>query len=497
MPKSRLFFSDYFDIDERFLENYGALNICIVSDLPLFIDPFLLFNSKKPEYKALHEQIVDYLIYLRDNSSPNLDVGTITNLYSFKEVTQNWLGFTMLGNRGSALGEEFAHSLNNSLQEILSNFGQESYTSSSHVEKLALISPGVGRDNISDFTVNLIKRYLLQYTETFARRYVADEQRDTFAVKRSYFNYATHSWVTENYMLPRLGDDYVLLTPKDILTRDETWINHRDMLAKYQQLPAAIGDNELRAQINRYFGERLGVRPNQKERRKAAAETIKQFKELVDVYIGQQEERGPAAQEVSNEKVSLACSLFIDSVRELIDELSVKTKVYEKPWTSYDEARQRVFMFKQYVENQDGYQVLNRGGKIGLSNEEKDNHPSNEKEVQLYFGLVWCNSDFDVNREVNNGRGPVDFKASYGAHDKSLIEFKLARSSSLKRNLEKQLSVYEAANQTRKSLTVIVVFTENDQVKLNRVLGELQLTNEESIIVIDARRDNKISGSKA
>ena len=36
------------------------------------------------------------------------------------------------------------------------------------------------------------------------------------------------------------------------------------------------------------------------------------------------------------------------------------------------------------------------------------------------FGLVWCNTEFDINREPNNGRGPVDFKASYGAGDKSL-----------------------------------------------------------------------------
>jgi hypothetical protein len=49
---------------------------------------------------------------------------------------------------------------------------------------------------------------------------------------------------------------------------------------------------------------------------------------------------------------------------------------------------------------------------------------------------VWCGTEFDVNREVNNGRGPVDFKVSFGADDKSLIEVKLASNSSLKRNLE-------------------------------------------------------------
>jgi site-specific DNA recombinase len=83
---------------------------------------------------------------------------------------------------------------------------------------------------------------------------------------------------------------------------------------------------------------------------------------------------------------------------------------------------------------------------------------SKEKDVQLFFGLIWCNTEFDVNREPNNGRGPVDFKVSYGAGDKSLIEFKLAKSTSLKRNLEKQVEIYEKANKTRTSVKVVVCY---------------------------------------
>ncbi len=40
-----LYFSDYFRIDPSVLEDYGAFAISVVSDLPLFVDPFLLFNS--------------------------------------------------------------------------------------------------------------------------------------------------------------------------------------------------------------------------------------------------------------------------------------------------------------------------------------------------------------------------------------------------------------------------------------------------------------------
>lgn len=38
------FFSDYFGLDPNRLDDYGAFNVSIINDLPLFIDPFLLFN---------------------------------------------------------------------------------------------------------------------------------------------------------------------------------------------------------------------------------------------------------------------------------------------------------------------------------------------------------------------------------------------------------------------------------------------------------------------
>lgn len=139
------------------------------------------------------------------------------------------------------------------------------------------------------------------------------------------------------------------------------------------------------------------------------------------------------------------------------------------------------------MEKKDGYKLINKGGEPF----------SNEKDVQLYFGLVWYKTEFDVNREPNNGGGPVDFKVSRGAIDKSLIEFKLASNSKLKRNLEKQLPVYEAANETRTSVTVIICYTAADQAKVQRTLKALKLENEESVVVIDARSDNKPTGSKA
>jgi len=52
------FISEFFGVDQEIFEQYGALNISVVNDLPLLIDPFLLFHSEKAEYVKLHEKII-------------------------------------------------------------------------------------------------------------------------------------------------------------------------------------------------------------------------------------------------------------------------------------------------------------------------------------------------------------------------------------------------------------------------------------------------------
>lgn len=484
-----LYFSQYYDVPPDVLARYGAFDISLVSDLPLFVDPFLLFNSTKPEYQALHGEIIRYLTFLRDRAGTNLDPALVRSWYRFKEVKQNWLGFTLLGNSGSGLGDDFARALHVSLGSILRDFGSEQITKGSHLEKLALIKEGVGRDNISDFTTNLIKSYLLEYTQRFARTHLQPEQRETFAVARAIFNYETESWETRAYELPYFNGDFILLTPADILTRDDTWISRSDMIKGFTRIPDAIPDDQLRAQVNNYFNSFLSKKPTDKECSQAAQRTIIQFPELVDYYIRDKEERGDEAVELSATRRRDTEAVLVQMVQRVVADVAENTLLYATPLTSYGEALARANGFKHYVENQDGYKLINKPG---------TSKPfARESDVQLFFGLIFYGSEFDVNREVNNGRGPVDFKVSRGSVDKSLIEVKLASNTRLKQNLENQVEVYEKANGIRKSVKVIICFTAEEQSRVDRILKELSLAGEESIVLIDARADNKPSGSRA
>ena len=82
---------------------------------------------------------------------------------------------------------------------------------------------------------------------------------------------------------------------------------------------------------------------------------------------------------------------------------------------------------------------------------------------RFHLKPLWYNTAFDVNREVENGRGIVDYTISKGAMDKTLIEFKLASNSKLKSNLQHQLSIYAKANDTDKYISVILYFTDKER----------------------------------
>jgi hypothetical protein len=83
----QLYFSDVFSVDPDILEEYGAFNISLVNDLPLFVDPFLLFNSRNYTHQTLHNEIIQYLRFLKDRSEARtIDNGLLHSWFMFSEI---------------------------------------------------------------------------------------------------------------------------------------------------------------------------------------------------------------------------------------------------------------------------------------------------------------------------------------------------------------------------------------------------------------------------
>lgn len=485
-----VYFSDIFEVSPDAIENYGAFNISLINDVPLFIDPFLLFGSEKAEYQTLHDGIIKYLSFLRDYvaKNPNVPSGLLKTLFCFSEIKQNWLGFSQSGNSGSGLGKDFADALKENLVSIFTDFGSEGVTQSSHLEKLCIVKNGVGKDCISDFTTNLILPFLLDYTQTFVQNHVKAKYLKRVSVSHVDFNYQLARWMPRVYTLPYFDNDYVILTPKDILTKENTWINRSDMLNDFAEIADALPNDSLRAEINTYFHGRLIGDYTKKDENKVISQIYQKYPELIDFYIKHKEDNKAEARKKSSNLVLETESFFNQAIAEFIALLD-NLGFYNLRKDTYQEAMERVLFLKDVIENKDGYRIFYENGKP----------ISKETDLHILYRLTWYATISDVNREVNNGRGPVDFKISRGAKDSTLVEFKLASNSQLKRNLEKQVEIYELANNTKKSIKVILYFSDSEYLRTSQIIRELSVDPEKkkNIILIDASRETKISASKA
>jgi hypothetical protein len=339
MSDVHIYFTDFFGVAPEVLEEYGAFNVSLINDLPLFIDPFLLFDSENPAYQQLHRDIIEYVKFLRDRArEEGVSQAALDHWFLFPEIKQNWLGFSTEGNGGSGCGPDFAKGLQKNLRSVFRNFGTETITKGSHLEKLCLISEGVGRDHLSDFTTNLIQRFLLEYTQTFARKHVDPSKRAVFALDKVWFDYEKGRWMREKFELPAHNGDFVILTPKDILTKDEAWISRGEYVNHFQDIYNAVPDAQLRQQVNDYFYKQLSSRPDSKELRVASIRSIEQFPELLDHYIKQKEDDAPAAHKVSDAKVRETEEQFIQHIRAFVRDCLLGTPFYELG-SSFDEGR--------------------------------------------------------------------------------------------------------------------------------------------------------------
>jgi hypothetical protein len=340
---------------------------------------------------------------------------------------------------------------------------------------------------------NGIQGFLCRYTERFAVQYLDTHHKREVTINRALFNYTTQTWQRKTYVLPWIRGDFVLLTPRAMLTRDETWINRSDLLGSFDQIPTAIPDATLRAAVSNYFElalrQRAGPRkpPTQKDRTASAADTIKRFPQLIDYYIKLKEMHGEDAVDLSAEKVLQTEIQFSKRLREILQPLLAETDFYQIAGGTYAEAHTRLAYLKHVIEDNGGWRIFY----------DDDGEPfKRENDLQILYRLVWFGTPVDIGREANDGRGPVDFKASKGKH-KTLVEMKLASNSKLESNLKKQVEVYQVSADAERGIKVIIFFTYGERQKVERILKKLGLHGNKDIIQIDARSDNKPSASRA
>lgn len=130
--------------------------------------------------------------------------------------------------------------------------------------------------------------------------------------------------------------EYVVLTPKDILTKDETFLNSQDMYNKIELITSTVENDTLRGQMNNYLLLELKKDMKKDERKKVYEKLVELYPQLVDYYIREKEKNKEEASSISKSKVNFSEVAFIENVVELIGKLNNETRFYQMNQDSYE-----------------------------------------------------------------------------------------------------------------------------------------------------------------
>ena len=191
-------------------------------DVPLGIDPFLLYKSRNSNFSQLHDMMLKAfnagIQALREGRSEDARY-----LFDFPEVREIGFGYSRKSKRGSGVGD-FLASL---IIETMENSPALLERGVRHIEEMQLTSIGIGPDRISDITANLIKAFLIEYTQKQCKMWEIPLAEN---VPISHiFDQGCFEWYDQYVDLPISPTDKqpILLVPRRIV-RNLPWINYND-----------------------------------------------------------------------------------------------------------------------------------------------------------------------------------------------------------------------------------------------------------------------------
>lgn len=391
------------------------------TDTQLFLDPFLIFKETEGEWAGAHQEIVDYfqrsfeLLSGHHGNPKSPQYRKVLELMSFPEPNEFCLGYLSVGKSGSGTGAGFAKRIVQAMSEAI----ERGLSDLHHFEELSLLVDQIGRDRISDITANILKPRFAKYTarqfESVQHEYMRDQE-----VNRTSFDPLRQRWTSGHYRLPHnpFSNRPVITAPWRFLRElpslsVEDWWNYVE--------PTLRSDLNLSIASKLQKGDILTLA-------RGHTDEIRLWSEASEArpavpYPANWDPEGLLEWQRQGLRVSVDHPLASQAVvanEEQLDQFIAK--VIEK--------------FKLFVEEQGGWRLLHN---------DESKRPKREQSIQLAFrGVVqgYCEAHgLQVDREVELGRGPVDFVFSKGAR-RILLEIKKMTNSDYWNGLERQLISY-------------------------------------------------------
>lgn len=194
-------------------------------DIPLYVDPFLLWKINSQQDNSLHTTIVNlfnqlghYYLNGKEEESRNI-------LIELSECNEVGLGNSKTKN-GKKIGKKTADEILNLFRVI----PQVNKLGFQHFEEIQLFVDNISKDRISDISCSLIKSFLIDFTIDQCQKLNIPIEKCNIPI----YDYKTFQYKSEETYLPinPVDKQPIILTPKRWL-KYVPWINYDDYFKNY------------------------------------------------------------------------------------------------------------------------------------------------------------------------------------------------------------------------------------------------------------------------
>lgn len=195
-------------------------------DIPLYVDPFLLWKSPSMQDNALHLSITNSFNNLGYLVNKGKERDAIEILIRASECDE--IGF---GDSKTKVGKRIGTKLASNITSLFSSIPQITKSGFVHFEETQLLVDNFSKDRVSDISCNYIQSFLVDYTIEQCEKYRIPIEK----VKLSnLYNIKTNKFEEEETYLPinPISKLPILLVPKRWL-RYIPWINVDDYFKDY------------------------------------------------------------------------------------------------------------------------------------------------------------------------------------------------------------------------------------------------------------------------
>ena len=466
-------FCDEFNIPIKEFNKTKALNIILDMDTLYFIDPQLIGLCKIPEFQCAETKISEFFsgiksLILASKYKNDMFWKKASQLLTFKEYSNTCLGYSDNGTSGNAIGSK----LRDLLLEILKSILVAGHNDIKIFELLGLFQEGFGADRISDLITFILLEDIIKYTSRVTSEL---NIKNTQIVK----------YKTKEYLLP-----YNKYNQKPIFLLPQTILSPLPVAYDFDDIDLVCSENDrIRNDINDIID--LG---NAKKLTKKQIQTLllscpsyktellKQYsKSIKTPYDFEIDKAGRIIWYEEAKKISVDYPLEIKDI-EYTQE-GIKSII-----------EQIITQFKHLVENNSLYKLF--------YNDDKTR--KREEAIQLlFYGIAdkYCkDNNIDCSREINNGRGPIDFKFSKGYKEKIALEIKWS-TNDLEHGYDIQLPIYMKQENAQLGYYIVINAGTNDK-KVNAFNAkyaqlEQKIKKTKKYILIDGRYKESASIAKS